>query len=57
MTYVDVHLTFVSFRIRHVDHVHRLVWRPGEHGMQLASCSEDGTLRLFTIEVKEDHDE
>jgi WD40 repeat protein len=48
-------------KFRHVGHVHRLAWRPGdENGLQLASCSEDGTLRLFSIQetadIKEDRE-
>ncbi|OJT10500.1 Elongator complex protein 2 [Trametes pubescens] len=37
----------------HVDHIHRLAWRPlGEHSVQqLASCGEDGTLKLLTVHI------
>ncbi|KAM5535687.1 hypothetical protein V8D89_010674 [Ganoderma adspersum] len=39
----------------HIDHIHRLVWRPGEgNAHQLASCSEDGTLKLLTVRIATD---
>ena len=40
----------------HVDHVHRLVWRPSvaEAVKELASCSEDGTLRILKIRLTMD---
>ncbi|KAI0370220.1 WD40 repeat-like protein [Pilatotrama ljubarskyi] len=43
---IDTHLA-------HVDHIHRLAWRPtGDHGVQqLASCGEDGTLKLLTVHI------
>ena len=36
----------------HVDQIHRLAWRarPG-NSAELASCSEDGTLKLLDIVV------
>jgi len=42
--------------IAHVDHVQRLAWRPEPAGHdrrrhELASCSDDGTLRVFNIET------
>jgi len=33
----------------HVDHVHRLIWRTSSVSTQLASCSEDGTVRLHSV--------
>ncbi|TDL29335.1 WD40 repeat-like protein [Rickenella mellea] len=37
----------------HIDHVYRLAWRPHaadeNRGEQLASCSEDGTVRLYSF--------
>ncbi|EED84697.1 predicted protein [Postia placenta Mad-698-R] len=35
----------------HVDHIHRLECRPctNDAGMQLASCSEDNTLKILTV--------
>ncbi|KAI0637866.1 WD40 repeat-like protein [Trametes polyzona] len=43
----------IDSRLAHVDHVHRLAWRPtGAHGVhQLASCGEDGTLKLSTVHI------
>nr|VWO97323.1 Aspartyl proteinase [Ganoderma boninense] len=38
--------------LAHIDHIHRLAWRPGEgNAHQLASCSEDGTLKLLTVRI------
>ncbi|KAI0650069.1 WD40 repeat-like protein [Trametes meyenii] len=39
--------------LAHVDHIHRLAWRPtGDHNIQqLASCGEDGTLKLLTVHI------
>ena len=40
------------FSLAHIDHIHRLAWRPGEgNAHQLASCSEDGTLKLLTVRI------
>ncbi|KAF8639460.1 hypothetical protein AX16_010314 [Volvariella volvacea WC 439] len=34
----------------HVDHIHRLAWRPSSSNYhELASCSEDGTLKILEI--------
>ena len=47
--------TDCPYSIAHTDQIHRLSWRPclprnpGTH--QLASCSEDGTLRVITIQT------
>ncbi|KAI9001254.1 WD40 repeat-like protein [Trametes punicea] len=43
----------IDCRLAHVDHIHRLAWRPtGDHGLQqLASCGEDGTLKLLTVHI------
>lgn len=40
-------------RHAHVDHIHRLSWRPGTNGMtkQLASCSEDGTVKVLLVHI------
>ncbi|KAH7908505.1 WD40-repeat-containing domain protein [Hygrophoropsis aurantiaca] len=37
----------------HVDHVHRLAWRATKdpNKKQLASCSEDGTLKILIVQV------
>ncbi|EMD41027.1 hypothetical protein CERSUDRAFT_44275 [Gelatoporia subvermispora B] len=36
----------------HVDQIHHIRWRPTENGAeQLASCSEDGTLKVLTIQI------
>jgi len=37
-------------RIAHVDHIHQLAWHPTDHNT-LASCSEDGTLKVFIIQM------
>lgn len=47
-------LTFVVGRgTAHVDHIHKLAWHSTEHDhiKQLASCSEDGTLKIMTVQV------
>ncbi|KAI0080733.1 WD40 repeat-like protein [Panus rudis PR-1116 ss-1] len=40
--------------LAHTDHVNRLAWRPGRDGItkELASCSEDGTLKVLLVHVK-----
>lgn len=40
-------------RTAHVNHIYRLAWRPHNqgHGMELASCSEDGTLKILIVQV------
>ncbi|KAJ7179190.1 WD40-repeat-containing domain protein [Mycena filopes] len=42
-------------RTAHVGQVHRLSWRPTSQGSpkELASCSEDGTLRIFLVTMVE----
>ncbi|KAI6003932.1 WD40-repeat-containing domain protein [Pisolithus albus] len=37
----------------HVDHIHRLAWCATKHAQikQLASCSEDGTLKVMTVQM------
>jgi elongator complex protein 2 len=43
-------LLTILLSIAHVDHVYQLAWRPRMGiGAQLASCSEDGTLRILDI--------
>ncbi|KAF8505493.1 WD40 repeat-like protein [Russula emetica] len=38
--------------LAHIDHIHQLAWRPGrqitEH-RHIASCAEDGTLKIFAV--------
>ncbi|KAH9943104.1 WD40 repeat-like protein [Epithele typhae] len=46
----------IGNRLAHIDHVHCLAWRPAEaqrdgHGISLASCGEDGTLKLLTVHI------
>ncbi|KAI0663098.1 WD40 repeat-like protein [Cubamyces menziesii] len=43
----------IDTRLAHVDQIHRLAWRPtGDHDVQqLASCGEDGTLKLSTVHI------
>ncbi|OCH94238.1 WD40 repeat-like protein [Obba rivulosa] len=36
----------------HVDQIHHIKWRPAKNGIeQLASCSEDGTLKVLAIQI------
>ncbi|KAF8165405.1 WD40 repeat-like protein [Crassisporium funariophilum] len=45
----------ISSRLAHVDHIHRLSWRPSRQGVnELASCSEDGTLRILRVQLTVD---
>ncbi|RPD61869.1 WD40 repeat-like protein [Lentinus tigrinus ALCF2SS1-7] len=41
--------------LAHIDHIHRLAWRPTsgreDCAHQLASCGEDGTLKLLTVHI------
>ncbi|KAH9951818.1 WD40 repeat-like protein [Amylocystis lapponica] len=41
----------VDSRTAHVDQIHHLIWRPYSSNatMQLASCSEDSTLKVLTV--------
>ncbi|TFK93928.1 WD40 repeat-like protein [Polyporus arcularius HHB13444] len=45
----------IDKRLAHNDHIHRLAWRPRTGGEdsahQLASCGEDGTLKLLTVHI------
>ncbi|KAF8639641.1 hypothetical protein AX17_000906 [Amanita inopinata Kibby_2008] len=43
-------------RSMHVDHINRLAWRPNDNGTstELASCSEDGTLKILKVQVAMD---
>ena len=45
-----------SISMTHVDHIHRLTWRPSvtEAVRELASCSEDGTMRILKIRLTMD---
>ncbi|PPQ71775.1 hypothetical protein CVT26_007609 [Gymnopilus dilepis] len=37
-------------KIAHIDHIHRMAWRPStENNDELATCSEDGTLRIIKV--------
>ena len=46
---------FATTSLAHIDHIYRLAWRPkfgAEDGSyQLASCGEDGTLKLLTVHI------
>ncbi|TEB30200.1 WD40 repeat-like protein [Coprinellus micaceus] len=45
----------IDSRMAHVDHIHRLAWRPKTNGStQLASCSDDGTLRILNVQFDTD---
>ncbi|KAF9534863.1 WD40 repeat-like protein [Crepidotus variabilis] len=38
----------------HVDHIHRMAWRLSRNNpYELASCSDDGTLRIITVHLAE----
>ncbi|KAG5716522.1 putative elongator complex protein 2 [Termitomyces sp. T112] len=43
--------TTIPSRLAHIDHIHRLAWQPTNSGAptRLASCSEDGTLKISNI--------
>ncbi|KAI0773874.1 WD40 repeat-like protein [Fomes fomentarius] len=45
----------IQKHLAHVDHIHRLAWRPrvgnGDGAHTLASCGEDGTLKLLTVHI------
>ncbi|KAH7930113.1 WD40 repeat-like protein [Leucogyrophana mollusca] len=43
----------INTRSAHIDHVHKLAWRSTEdpNKKQLASCSEDGTLKILIVQV------
>ena len=42
--------------IAHVDQVHRLAWRSTDEPTEkrLASCSEDGTVKILVVQVRDD---
>ena len=43
------------FSMAHVDHIHRLSWRPMVgSSSELASCGEDGTLRILKVQLTTD---
>ncbi len=44
---INLLLTTRPYRVAHVNQVYRLSWRPG--CAELASCSEDGSLRILRI--------
>jgi len=46
-------LVIIWRRTAHVDHVYRLAWRPTNDNSrkELASCSEDGTLKILIVHV------
>lgn len=46
----------LSARLAHVDHIHQLQWRSSDEAaaMELATCSEDGTLKVLIVHVGED---
>lgn len=46
-------LVHLNSRDAHVSQVHGLAWRPGSNGesKQLASCSEDGTLKVLRVHI------
>jgi len=43
----------LNSRTAHVDHVYRLAWRPTDDtsSKELATCSEDGTLKILIVHV------
>ncbi|KAF8974286.1 WD40-repeat-containing domain protein [Flammula alnicola] len=45
----------IGSRLAHVDHIHRMAWRPSTSGYdELATCSEDGTLRILRVQSNSD---
>ncbi|KAI0347302.1 WD40 repeat-like protein [Trametopsis cervina] len=44
----------ISSQFAHTGQIHRLAWRPGQSGptRQLASCSEDGALKVLEVHIK-----
>jgi WD40 repeat protein len=49
-------VSMVHLRIAHIDQVYQLDWRPTKEGIatQLASCSEDGTLKILDVKTEDD---
>ena len=44
----------ITARLAHVDTIHRILWRPSQDKgltQQLATCSEDRTIRLMTVHL------
>lgn len=43
----------LSARLAHVDHIHQMQWRSSDEAsdVELATCSEDGTLRVLIVHV------
>ncbi|KAF9482447.1 WD40 repeat-like protein [Pholiota conissans] len=39
----------IGSRLAHVNHIHRMGWRPLKGYKELATCSEDGTLRIIQV--------
>jgi hypothetical protein len=52
-SYFDiVYMSEKSTRFGHIDHIHQLAWRPerqAKEHRQIASCGEDGTLKIFAV--------
>jgi len=48
----DLNMSLDS-RIAHVDQIYQLAWRPGDQtsNKELATCSEDGTLKILIVHV------
>jgi elongator complex protein 2 len=45
----------ISSRLAHVDHIHRMAWRPSfTNPDELATCSQDGTLRILKHRFRSD---
>lgn len=52
-TRLNVRLNF-DFSVAHVDQIHRLAWQSTDEPTEqhhLASCSEDGTLKILLVHV------
>ncbi|KDR83805.1 hypothetical protein GALMADRAFT_236196 [Galerina marginata CBS 339.88] len=42
----------INSKLAHVDHIHRMAWRPSTtNNQELATCSEDGTLRIIKVRL------
>ena len=50
----DIRPVFSTFhRKAHVNQINQLSWRPAENSqLQLASCSEDGILKIFDVQLE-----
>lgn len=52
-TYEGILLNIICSRTAHVDQIHQLAWRAVDQtsNKELATCSEDGTLKILIVHV------